>query len=74
LVQTVPKDTRSIDNTSIKVQRSAAGGKGDAKNRRSGDLIFSFRVNSHAVLTTVRQKPIDPVELFESPLFRPGNR
>jgi hypothetical protein len=28
LVQTLPKDTRSIDSTSIKVQRSAAGGIG----------------------------------------------
>ena len=33
LVQTLPKDTRSIDSTSIKVQRSAAGGKGGAENR-----------------------------------------
>jgi hypothetical protein len=31
--ETLPKDTRSIDSTSIKVQRSAAGGKGGAKNR-----------------------------------------
>ena len=30
LVQTVPDDTRSIDSTSIKVQRSAAGGEGGA--------------------------------------------
>ena len=36
LVQTLPKDTRSIDSTSIKVQRSAAGGKGGAKMRKSG--------------------------------------
>ena len=36
LVQTVPKDTRSIDSTSLKVQRSGAGGKGGAKNRRLG--------------------------------------
>ena len=34
LVQTVPKDTRSIDSTSIKVQRSAAGGKGGTKIRQ----------------------------------------
>lgn len=35
LVQEVPKDTRSIDSTSIKAQRSAAGGKGGPKRRRS---------------------------------------
>ena len=34
LVRTVPKDTRSIDSTAIKVQRSAAGGKGGAASRR----------------------------------------
>ena len=28
LLETVPKDVRSIDSTSIKVQRAAAGGKG----------------------------------------------
>jgi len=33
LVQIAPKDKRSIDSTSIKVQRSAAGGKGGRKSR-----------------------------------------
>jgi len=35
LVETVPNDTRSIDSTSIKVQRAAAGGKGGPRNRPS---------------------------------------
>ena len=33
LVAIVPGDTRSIDSTSIKVQRSAAGGKGGAREQ-----------------------------------------
>src|SRR5271163_1065706 len=36
LVQTVPDDTRSIDSTSIKVQRSAAGGEGGAAEQEIG--------------------------------------
>jgi transposase len=35
LIETVPNDTRSIDSTSIKVQRSAAGGKGGPKRKQS---------------------------------------
>jgi transposase len=35
LVRTVPNDTRAIDSTSIKLQRSAGGGKGGRKTRRS---------------------------------------
>ena len=34
LVETVSDDTRSIDSTSIKVQRSAAGGEGGASGSR----------------------------------------
>jgi transposase len=34
LAKAVPNDTRSIDSTSIKVQRAAAGGKGGSKARR----------------------------------------
>ena len=34
LVATMPNDVRSIDSTSIKVQRAAAGGKGGPKRRR----------------------------------------
>ena len=36
LVATVPNDTRSIDSTSIKVQRSAAGGEGGASKQDIG--------------------------------------
>ena len=36
LVAIVPGDTRSIDSTSIKVQRSAAGGKGGAREQAIG--------------------------------------
>jgi transposase len=36
LVDTHPKDTRSIDSTAIKVQRSAAGGTGGAKQQAIG--------------------------------------
>jgi transposase len=35
LVRTVPNDVRSIDSTSIKVQRAGAGGKGGHKSRPS---------------------------------------
>ncbi len=35
LLETVPKDVRSIDSTSIKVQRAAAGGKGGPRRRQS---------------------------------------
>ena len=34
LVRTMPKDVRSIDSTSIKVQRASAGGKGGPRRRR----------------------------------------
>jgi len=46
LVRTVPKDTRSIDSTSIKVQRSAAGGKGGAKHRRLAARAVAGRPRS----------------------------
>ena len=36
LVAIVPDDTRSIDSTSIKVQRSAAGGKGGVREQAIG--------------------------------------
>jgi transposase len=36
LAATVPDDTRSIDSTSIKVQRSAAGGEGGAREQAIG--------------------------------------
>src|ERR1700733_11900661 len=36
LVAIVPDDTRSIDSTAIKVQRSAAGGKGGARKQAIG--------------------------------------
>jgi transposase len=36
LVEAVPNDARSIDSTSIKVQRSAAGGKGGASKQAIG--------------------------------------
>jgi transposase len=46
LVQTIPNDTRSIDSTSIKVQRAAAGGKGSLSvnlcaghNQRQGGVL-----------------------------------
>jgi len=35
LAKAMPNDTRSIDSTSIKVQRAAAGGKGGSKARQS---------------------------------------
>jgi len=34
LVQAIPKDDRSIDSTSIRIQRAAAGGKGGLRRRR----------------------------------------
>ena len=46
LVQITPKDTRSIDSTSIKVQRSAAGGKGGQKNRPSAVRAVAGRPRS----------------------------
>src|SRR3954454_15838560 len=36
LAETIANDTRSIDSTSIKVQRSAAGGEGGAKKQKIG--------------------------------------
>jgi len=41
LVQTIPNDTRSIDSTSIKVQRAAAGGKGGPRRRKSASLAVA---------------------------------
>ena len=35
LIETIPNDMRSIDSTSIKVQRAATGGKGGRKCRQS---------------------------------------
>ncbi len=46
LVQTVPDDVRSIDSTSIKVQRAAAGGKGGPRRRRSAARVAAGRPRS----------------------------
>lgn len=46
LVQIAPKDKRSIDSTSIKVQRSAAGGKGGQQNRPSAVRAVAGRPRS----------------------------
>ena len=46
LVQIAPKDKRSIDSTSIKVQRSAAGGKGGQQNRPSAVRAVAGRRRS----------------------------
>ena len=46
LAQALPKDTRSIDSSSIKVQRSAAGGKGGRKRRRSAARVVAERQRS----------------------------
>ena len=53
LVQELPKDTRSIDSTSIKAQRSAAGGKGGPKRRRSAARVAAGRPRS-TLLPTAR--------------------
>jgi transposase len=47
LVGAVPNDSRSIDSTSIKVQRSAAGGKGGASKqaKQAGDRPLPWRQN-----------------------------
>ena len=34
LIKTIPNDMRSIDSTSIKVQRASAGGKGGLRRKR----------------------------------------
>lgn len=46
LVQIAPKDKRSIDSTSIKVQRSAGGGKGGQQNRPSAVRAVAGRPRS----------------------------
>ena len=46
LVETVANDTRSIDSTSIKVQRAAAGGKGGPKNRQLGSRVVAGPLKS----------------------------
>ena len=46
LVQIVPNDVRSIDSTSIKVQRAAAGGKGGPKRKRSAGHVAAERQRS----------------------------
>src|SRR5215469_537246 len=46
LVRTVPQDVRAIDSTSIKVQRSAAGGKGGPRTRRSAARAAGGRPRS----------------------------
>jgi len=46
LVKVKPKDTCSIDSSSIKVQRAAAGGKGGRRSRPSGDLVVAGRRKS----------------------------
>jgi len=43
LASALPNDTRSIDSTSIKVQRAAAGGKGGPKRRRSAARAAAAR-------------------------------
>jgi len=51
LAQAEPKDTRAIDSTSIKVQRSAAGGKGGRRGRRSAARGAAERRRSMQLLT-----------------------
>jgi hypothetical protein len=45
----VPNDTRSIDSTSIKVQRSAAGGKGGAHKQAIGRSRGGRTTKIHAI-------------------------
>ena len=47
LVEALPNDTRSIDSTSIKVQRAAAGGKGHSKLEQ-GVEIAAFGIGDPA--------------------------
>jgi transposase len=51
LRQTIPNDMRSIDSTSIKVQRAGAGGKGGHKRRRSAVRVAGGRPKSTRSLT-----------------------
>jgi transposase len=46
LRHTIPNDMRSIDSTSIKVQRAGAGGKGRHKRRRSAVRVVGGRPRS----------------------------
>ena len=46
LVRTVPKDVRSIDSTSIRVQRAGAGGKGGRQCRPSAVSAAAARPRS----------------------------
>lgn len=46
LVAVIPNDVRSIDSTSIKVQRAAAGGKGGPRRRRSAVRAAAERPRS----------------------------
>ncbi len=51
LRQTIPNDMRSIDSTSIKVQRAGAGGKGGHKRRQSAVRVAGGRPKSTRSLT-----------------------
>jgi len=55
LVATVPNDTRSIDSTSIKVQRSAAGGKGGAQKQAIGRSRGGRTTKIHGVIDSQGQ-------------------
>jgi transposase len=46
LRETIPNDMRSIDSSSIKVQRAGAGGKGGHKRRRSAVRVAGGRPRS----------------------------
>jgi transposase len=46
LVKVKPKDIRLIDSSSIKAQRSVAGGKGARRSRQSADLVTARRRKS----------------------------
>jgi hypothetical protein len=52
---TVPNDTRSIDSTSIKVQRSAAGGKGGAQKQAIGRSRGGRTTKIHGVIDSQGQ-------------------
>lgn len=41
LIETVPNDARSIDSTSIKVQRCASGGKGGPRRKPSASRVVA---------------------------------
>jgi len=51
LARAAPNDTRSIDSTSIKVQRAAAGGKGGPKRRQLAAHAAAARQKSTPSVT-----------------------